>query len=116
MHWLKKHLLLMTVLPFLSSCAVQINDEQFCSPIPGGNGAICDNFLTSNQMILSEADWQALQASWINSGNAVECTTSKTVGDIKKELEQLCSVAKCDDVAQKKIVDGLNKIQSLGAP
>lgn len=79
----------------LSSCAVKIKDEQFCAPMPGHMGAVCDNFLTANQLILDEAAWQALQASWVSGGFAVECTTSQTLGDIKGEIEKLCSVAKC---------------------
>jgi hypothetical protein len=74
---------------------VQIQDEQFCSPIPGNLGAVCDNFLTSNQLILNEAQWIALQATWQSAGNATECTSSSTLGDIKGELEKLCSKTPC---------------------
>lgn len=79
----------------LSCCAVQIKDNQFCSPIPGALGAVCDNFLTKNQLILTEAQWQALQAQWIADGNAVECTTSGSLGDLKEEIEKLCSKTSC---------------------
>lgn len=98
----------------LSGCSVTIKDETFCSPVPGNFGAVCDNFLTSKQQILDEAEWVALQASWISDGEAVECTTSKTLGDIKAEVEKLCSVAKCNVDTQAAIIDGLNKIQNLG--
>ena len=79
----------------LSSCAVPIADMQFCSPVPGNLGAACDNFLTSNPVFLSEADWIALQATWVAQGNAVECTTSSAVGSIKEAIEKLCSETPC---------------------
>lgn len=86
----------MTAVLLLSSgCAVQIKDYQFCSPIPGNLGAVCDNLLTSNQLILSEADWIALQNTWQTEGFATECTTSQAVGDIKSEFEKICSKTKC---------------------
>ena len=104
----------MMAAPLLFSCSIPIHDEQFCSPIPGGLGAVCDNFLTSNQLILSQDQWNALQNKWIASGQAVECTTSKTVGDIKAEIEELCSRVSCDDLTQTAILNGLNKIKKLG--
>lgn len=94
----------------LSSCAVPIKDEQFCSPLPGDLGAVCDNFLTSNQLILSKAAWDALQKKW----GAVECTSAVTIGDLKQELEKLCSVAKCDYATKQLITEGLQKIEALG--
>lgn len=97
-----------------NGCAVPIHDEQFCSPVPGNLGAVCDNFLTSNQLILTEAEWVALQAQWQASGQATECTTSQTVGDIKAEIEKLCSVYPCDTPTQTLLIRGLKKIQRLG--
>jgi hypothetical protein len=98
----------------LNSCAVAIHDEQFCSPIPGNVGAVCDNFLTSNPLALTEQEWISLQSSWMASGQATECTTSQTVGDIKGEIEKLCYVYPCDIPTQAKLVNGLKKIEHLG--
>jgi len=98
----------------LNSCAVQIHDEQWCSPLPQNIGATCDNFLTSHQLVLNELQWIQLQQSWNKSGQAVECTSSGTIGDIKKEIEQLCSVAACDSSTQVTIIRGLEKIRTLG--
>lgn len=97
----------------LSSCAVKIHDETFCSPVPGYGGAVCDNFLTSNQVILDQLQWEELQASWIGAGQSVECTSSQTVADIKGELEKLCSKTPCT-YAMKIAIKGLKKILSLG--
>ncbi len=108
----------MTVVALLfSGCAVQIQDYQFCSPIPGNLGAVCDNFLTSNQVILDEAAWLALQASWNAQGQAVECTQSGTLGSLKSELEKLCSETPCDYPTQQavaKVTAALEKIETLG--
>ena len=97
----------------LSSCAVQIKDEQFCSPVPNGLGAVCDNFLTSNPLVLNQTQWEQLQLQWQNSGEATECTQSKTLGDIKEEIEKLCSMTKCDYDAKSQLLKGLEKIQNL---
>jgi hypothetical protein len=74
----------MVALPLTSfSCGVQINDAQFCSPLPGHLGSVCDNLLTSNPLLLTQVEWEALQAKWQANGQAVECTQSKTLGDFK---------------------------------
>lgn len=100
------------LLPLLSGCGgVQIHDEQFCSPVPGGLGAVCDNFLTSNQLILDQAAWEAMQASW----DGVECTSSKTLGDIKTELEQLCSKTPCTYPQKQQLKLALKHIDKIMA-
>ena len=95
-------------------CAVQIADFQACSPIPGGFGAVCDNFLTKNPETLTQDQWNQLQSTWISQGEAVECVTSTSIGNIKKEIEKLCSETKCDYPTQSAIIEGLNKIEALG--
>ena len=112
---LKVPLCILTGLVLLSSCSVKIKDAQFCAPIPGHLGAVCDNFLTSNQLILDEAGWQALQAQWIAAGQATECTQAQTLGDLKSEIEKLCSLAPCNYQVKQKILKGLTKLQSLGS-
>jgi len=98
----------------LSACAVHINDMQFCSPIPGNLGSVCDNFLTSNQKILTQEEWTALQNEWMSKGLSVECTNSEALGNIKREIESLCSKAQCDYQTKTAILNGLSKIQNLG--
>lgn len=98
-------------------CAVTIKDFQFCSPVPGSLGAVCDNFLTASQQILTEAEWQVLQASWVTAGQAVECTTSQTVGDLKAELEKLCSKTPCtyqEAKAVKTAISSLKRMMDTG--
>lgn len=114
MRTLKVLWFILMVPSLLTSCAVAIYDEQFCSPIPGGLGAVCDNFLTSNQQILTPDEWNALQSKWVAAGEATECTESKTLGDIKAEIEELCSKTPCNYEVQQAITKGLEKIQSLG--
>ena len=96
MQSLKVLLFMMTAVLLLNSgCAVKINDFEMCSPIPGNLGAVCSSFLSPTNTILDQTGWLAKQTSWINSGSAVECTSSQTVVNLKAELEKLCSVAKC---------------------
>jgi len=77
--------------------------------MPGG-GAACDNLLTKNQRILSEPEWNALLQSWITAGNAIEVTTSQTFGDLKLELEKLCTASKLQCVqAEASITQGVVK-------
>lgn len=104
---------MMTAQILISSCSVQIKDAQFCSPLPGNIGVTCDNFLTENQIILDEADWVLLQLKWQAAGQAVECTTSQTFGDLKTELEQLCSTTKCS-YPETQAIKALKKIENLG--
>lgn len=114
MQTLKARLSIATALLTLSSgCAVPIHDAQFCSPLPGGLGAVCDSFLTSNQQILTQDQWVAMQISWQSQGQAIECTTSQTFADIKAELEKLCSESDCSYPVQEAI-KGFKKISTLG--
>lgn len=104
----------MAALLLNSSCAVHISDFQACSPLPGNFGAVCDNFITINPQTLNEKEWNDLQNTWMNDGNAIECMTSSSISNIKKEIEKLCSLSKCDYETQQAITKGLEKIQSLG--
>lgn len=107
--------LITTALLLSTSCAhVPIKDEQFCAVIPGGLGATCDNVFTAHQIILTEPEWQALQAEWASHGQATECTQASTIGDIKAEIEKLCSEVDCDYPTQQKIIKGLSKVQRMG--
>lgn len=107
----------MTVALLLSSCAIQVKDETVYGVVPGNLGAVADNFLTSNQQILTEAQWQAKMLSWQNAGLSTQCVSSQTVGDLKDEIEQLCTRTPCTyETAQavKVISAGLAKVQKLG--
>ena len=104
----------MALVSLSSGCAVTIKDSQWCSPIPGGLGAVCDNFLIANQVILTQAEWENAQRNWVNAGLAVECTTSNTLGDLKREIEKLCSLTPCDYPTKARILQGLTKLQTLG--
>ena len=110
----------MGVLP-LVNCAVQNHDSTWCSPIPNADGQIdqnslvaCDNFLSSNPQLLTPQQWTAMTSGWISQGQAVECTNSQTLGDVKTALEELCGKTSCSYDAQKKALEGLAKLQKLG--
>ena len=102
----------------LSSCnSVTIQDEQYCAPVFDSTGevlgAVCDNLLTSNQLILTPSEWVAKVLSWQNAGTPVECTTSKALGDTKAIIEKLCSEAKCDYNTKTLLINGLAKVQGM---
>ncbi len=87
-----------------------------CSPIPGGLGADCDDFFNSNPQSLNEDQWLQQIIVWQNDGQALECTTSGAVANIKAEVEKLCSASPCDQnttQARQVILNGLNR--ALGA-
>lgn len=104
----------------LSSCATTIKDHTFCGLIPSidssnvihpsGGGVDCDNFLTANQQILSEVQWQAMMTQWENAGEVVECTTSGAVGELKAEIEKLCTKTNCDYQTVQAIYAALNRM------
>ena len=111
---------MMMVALLLSSCATTIKDHTFCGLVPSvdsngvihpaGGGANCDNFLTSHQQILSELEWQTMMSTWEQAGSVVECTVSDSVGDLKAEIEQLCSKTKCDYQTVQAIYAALDKM------
>jgi hypothetical protein len=88
-------LTIMALAIFSSGCATKIYDFKSCGLIPGGLGADCDNFLTSAPQSLTEAQWEALEASWNAAGSAVECIQSASLAQLKGELEKLCTTGKC---------------------
>jgi hypothetical protein len=96
---------------------VDVADFQGCSPIPNtvtdsppDFGAACDNFLTSNQLILTHVQWVATQASWIKAGSGVECVPTSAIANLKKEVEKLCSVAKCTYTQKAILMAGLDRL------
>jgi hypothetical protein len=84
-------------------CSTTVHDFQACSPFPGSIGASCDWFLHKDPQTLNEAQWQALILSWQSQGQALECTTSGALAQLKAEIEQLCSSAPCSDDTQQKV-------------
>lgn len=104
-------LLMMMALLLLNNCSVKIKDDTFCDLIPGDRGAVCDNFLTKHPQTLNQAQWIALQNRWNAEGNAVACTTSGYEGDLKAEIEKLCSQAKCDYQTKMLFINGLTRME-----
>jgi|SRR5882757_8826059 len=89
-----KHLSYLLILA-VYGCAIPIRDALWCSPLPENAGVVCNSFLSKEQTILSQEQWNALTAQWNAQGSAVECTTSRSLGDIKLELEALCARTGC---------------------
>lgn len=96
MTWLRVALLMMTAALFLNSCATLIHDIPLCAPYPldsngKGTGGHCDDFLTSNPQRLTQAEWVALQKTWV----VTQCTSDQAAVWLKGEIEKLCSMTTC---------------------
>jgi hypothetical protein len=85
----------------LSSCAVPISDFQYCVDL-GPEGAACNNFLTQAPLTVPEPQWDQVREGEF-------CINASAYGNIKRELEDLCSKTECT-YAQKQQV---NKAISL---
>ena len=106
-------LTLMAVPLLNSSCSIQIHDFTACALVPGNNGASCDDFLSSNQQILTESQWEAMEATWNSQGQAVVCVQSQTIAQIKAEIEKACSEVSCNYQQVSQVLSGLKKIEKL---
>lgn len=107
----------------LSSCGhitipESVSNAEWCHPFKDQQGhdigASCDMFLTSSPTLLNEADWEKKQADWITSGGVPECTTSKTMIDLKIFVEDTCSQLKCDEKTKEMILSGLDRVAGVG--
>lgn len=89
----------------LSSCShVAIKDEQLCADM-GSQGATCDNIFTNAPIDFGKSDWDDKRFGML-------CMSSDAFGDIKQELEQLCSVSgKCDYPKVQKVLAKLDALQ-----
>lgn len=68
----------------LSGCtSVKIKDFPVCADI-GTQGATCDNFLTSNPKVIPQPVWDDVRFGQL-------CIKSDDFGELKREIEQLCS-------------------------
>jgi glutathione synthase/RimK-type ligase-like ATP-grasp enzyme len=68
----------------LSGCShIVIHDAEWCSNLPDG-GAYCAHTLTPENRELSREEWDKMRVGKV-------CTDAKTLGDIKKVIQQLCS-------------------------
>lgn len=93
----------------LSGCAqLTIKDFTACSD-GGASGAVCDNYLTNHQVILDKTEWAALRFGWL-------CVSPGDYGNIKTELEQACSIAKCSYEQQESMEAFFLKVNNLRHP
>lgn len=71
-------------------------------------------FLTSRPELLNALQWAQKQADWLSDKGVVECTTSKTMLDLKVLVEDTCSQITCDRKTREVIVSALMKVAYLG--
>ena len=108
-----KTLKLLMIILFISGCSTTVHDIQVCSPIPGNQGAVCDNLLEEDPKILSQNEWEDLQSEWNSEGKAVECVNSSDLSNLKKELEELCSQTYCDYSGVQSILSALDRVMRV---
>lgn len=76
------------LVPMLSGCAVKIKNERWYGDM-GPKGAVWFETLT-------DAGGNIDQAAWDHMRVGMACTSTDTLAEIKRELEQLCSATVCD--------------------
>lgn len=81
-----------------SSCAVPIKNERWYGDV-GPKGAIWFETLSELSGSVSKEDWDQMRIG-------MACTTTDVVGEIKAEIEKLCSKTQCD---YEKVEEALGK-------
>lgn len=89
------------------SCSTQIKDLEFCGDL-GADGATCFHTLTPASRNVSKTQWDASRFGMI-------CTSGDAVAEIKREIEQLCSVTSCDYNTQASIAAFFARAQAVRA-
>lgn len=89
------------LLLMLNGCAVQIKNERWYGDL-GPRGAIYFETLSNATGSVSKAEWDAMRVG-------MACTTTDTLAEIKKEIEELCSSTACD---YEKVSRVLGKFQA----
>ena len=91
----------------LSACStVKIQDEEFCADM-GSQGATCAHLLTNQTRDIEQPEWDNTRFGWF-------CTTGDDLAEMKKEIEELCSVSgKCDYATQQALAKFFSRVKSL---
>jgi hypothetical protein len=97
-----------TAMLTLSACSqVKIKDFQVCGDI-GTQGATCDNFLTEHPVDIRQPEWDDYRFGML-------CISSDSFGELKREIEQLCSAHanQCDYETQKQMKSFFKRMEKL---
>ncbi len=93
-------LLLISTVGLLPNCGhVPIKDEVVYGN-KGMLGAVSFHLLTSGQENISFENWMKILRN-----NPLICTSVKSFGDVKIEIEQLCSICNCCSADMTKAID-----------
>lgn len=75
----------------LSACgSVAIKEETFYTDA-GDQGAVVSHFFSTDSSVMGRAAWDSIR-------EGMTCMSPDAIGDIKKEIEQLCSKVDCTKV------------------
>lgn len=105
---------MMMVAGLLSSCATPIADFRYYGHNKNTGDWIGDNFLTSDPETLSPQGWIERMNALEAKGLVVECTTSDTVANFKKELEKLCTTGHCTYGQKKALSEAFERLEDTG--
>lgn len=94
----------------LSGCtSVEIKDQAWYGN-KGSLGAVEFHTLSSSQKDITKSQWNAILLT-----QPLVCTSVETFGDVKKAVEQLCSICNCCDYNTKvEITNFFNNVNSVG--
>lgn len=96
----KRYLANSLILIFLMGCGqVPVKDEVIYAN-KGMGGGVSFHLLTKDQKDIAFADWMKILRN-----NPLICTSVTAFGDIKIEIEQLCSICGCCSADMTKAID-----------
>lgn len=77
------------LLVLCSGCAIPIQEESFYTD-KGPDGAVITHFFDPSYQDISKAAWDSMREGMV-------CMSASAIGDLKAEIEQLCSRTACDE-------------------
>lgn len=97
--------LIWTALVLLSACGttVHVKEENFYTD-KGPDGAVITHFFATDIKDISKPAWDSMR-------EGMTCMSAQAIGDIKSEIEKLCTESSCDKQTVKAIEAALNRLE-----
>lgn len=73
----------------LAACSVPIKEETFYTDA-GDQGAIISHFFSTDSSVIGKSAWDSVR-------EGMTCMGPDAIGDLKAEIEQLCSKVSCSE-------------------
>lgn len=84
----------------LSGCAVPIKEETFYTDA-GQDGAILSHFFSTDSSVIGKAAWDSIR-------EGMTCMGPDAIGDIKAEIEKLCTKVACTQAPETITAQNVN--------